>query len=305
MSWFQFGVTTEAAPHVFRFSFRQPIITGKRAAIAQAAHDAGFDCSDPHKLLHLLDAVVLANNTFGYRDTWDGPVAFQSTLYPDSWTSAHASRKEDVSKMNMYKEFERHPAVPAFGPSAAEIIRELTAQQKHTTSGSNRQPLSERSGSSLNKRSAAAPLPGKPAKRIKREVSSSLHSVTTSHAFTVYQDGHEHHAPPRPTTATKVSRLATSKAQRKQNYLRRAAHSPQTEAVAVGTAALLATITSKLRAKVQSLNSDRDSLRVRWEIDQRLQLTSVTDYLKGLNEYFNQAEGAMNAAASLIERYII
>ncbi|KAL8802008.1 MAG: hypothetical protein Q9182_004085 [Xanthomendoza sp. 2 TL-2023] len=304
MSWFQFGVTTEAAPHIHRFTFRQPIITGKRAAIAQAAHDAGFDCSNPDKLLHLLDVVVLANNKFGYQDNWDGPVAFQSTLYPDSWTSAHASRKEHVSKVNNYEEFERHPAVPAFGPSAAEIIRDLTAQQKQST-GSNRQPLSERRDSSLNKRSAAAPLPGKPAKRFKREGSSSMHSVTTSQTFTIYEDGHEQHAPARPKTATKVSRPATSKASRNQSHRQRAAQTHQIEAVATGTHVLLAKITNKLQAKVQSLNSDRDSLRVRWEVDRRLQLISITDYLKGLNEYFNQAEAAMKAASSLIEHYII
>ncbi|KAI4182944.1 MAG: hypothetical protein LQ346_006433, partial [Caloplaca aetnensis] len=79
MDRFEFGVTTDAS-NVRDFTFRQPIITGKRAAIARAAHEAGFDCSNPSKLLHLIDAVVLANNQFNYPDRWDGPAAFRSSV---------------------------------------------------------------------------------------------------------------------------------------------------------------------------------------------------------------------------------
>ncbi|KAL8682001.1 MAG: hypothetical protein Q9224_006810, partial [Gallowayella concinna] len=300
-----FGVTTEAAPDAQQFTFRQPIITGKRAAIARAAYDAGFDCSDPNKLLHLLDAVVLAKNKFGYPDKWDGPAAFQSTLYPDTWTSAHASRKEHVSKTNTYEDFERHPAVPAFGASATDIIRNLGAQQKYT-SGSKRQPLGELRESWSNKRPAAAPLPGKPAKRFRTEVSSSLHSATTSHTLTIHQDEPEHRLPARPRTAAKVSRLATDRVSGgNQRHGQRAARTHQAETVAAGTHTLLAKVASKLRAKVQSLNWDRESLRARWEVDQRLQLISITDYLKGVNEHFNRAEEALEAASTLIEHYIM
>ena len=100
----------------------EPVITGKRAAIAQAAHQAGFDCSDPQKLLRLIDAVVLASNKFGYPDRWDGPAAFQSTIYPDTWTPAHAARKD---KVTAYEDEVRAPVVPAYAPSAASILRNL------------------------------------------------------------------------------------------------------------------------------------------------------------------------------------
>ncbi|KAL8856052.1 MAG: hypothetical protein Q9178_007308 [Gyalolechia marmorata] len=318
MEWFQFGVTTDINTDVQRFNFRrkprsrcfhlqkaqessppltEPVITGKRASIAQAAYEAGFDCSDPDKLLHLIDAVVLAENKSGYPDRWDGPAAFRSTLYPDHWTSAHASRKEHANGLNAYGDLHRHPTVPAFAASAAEIARSLTAQPKHA-SGSNRQPLGERGDASLNKR-PAAPLPQQPAKRSKTEVSGSFTYVST-------------------TTTTHVSGLPKSTRRRPRrtaaiNALRpesRASPLPaalnrQRDARSAGTEALLKRVAAKIKINVISINNHRDALRDRWDVDHQLRLNTITDCLRDVNDYFNQSEKALDAAIQLIERHIL
>ncbi|KAL8835157.1 MAG: hypothetical protein Q9176_007076 [Flavoplaca citrina] len=296
MSWFQFGVTTEVTTDVKQFTFSQPVITGKRAAIAQAAFEAGFDCSNPDKLVHLLDAVVHANNRFGYPDLWDGPAAFQSTLYPDHWTSAHATRKEQSSNFKDYEDVNRHPAVPAFAASAADILRDLKAQSKHA-SGSNRHPLGERSAASLNKR-PSAPLPDKPAKRFKTEVTGSFTYVSTSTTHVMNARHAGNRLPNRPTTS-RPSR-PTSRIVRRPGVIPR-----QPDAITLGTEDLLKRVAAKIKTNILSVNNHRDALRDRWDIDHHLKLHSITDYLRTVNDYFTQSEQALDAAVRVLERYIL
>ncbi|KAL8996078.1 MAG: hypothetical protein Q9169_004317 [Polycauliona sp. 2 TL-2023] len=294
MSWFQFGVTTDSATSVQQFTFTQPVITGKRAAIAQAAFEAGFDCSDPDKLVHLLDAVVHANNRFGYPDRWDGPGAFQSTLYPDQWTAAHATRQKRSGDARNYDDVERYPTVPAFAASAADILKDLKTRTKHT-SGSNREPLGERSANSLNKR-PSAPLPDKPAKRVKTEVTGSFAYVPNPATQNTRARLTGHRVPPRPNAAFRpMSRIT-----------RPLGTIPcQPDAVSVGTEALLKRVAAKIKMNVLSVNSHRDALRDRWDVDQHLKLHSITDYLRSVNDHFTQSEKALDAAVQVLERYIL
>lgn len=311
MSWFQFGVTTQVTTDVEQFTFRrrsrllaltlqkgsppsiEPVITGKRADIAQAAHEAGFDCSDPNKLVHLIDTVVLANNKFGYPDRWDGPAAFHTTLYPDHWTPAHAFRKKSRSGLDGYEDVDKHPGVPAFAASAADILKDLKTRTKHA-SGSNREPLGTRSAASLNKR-ISAPLPDKPAKRSKTEVTGSFTYVSTS---TTHLTNTGHCLPPRPA----VSRAL----QPTKGIIRRpGAVSRQPDAVTAGTEDLLRIVAAKIKTNVLSVNNHRDALRDRWDMDRHLQHRSITDYLRTVNDYFTQSEQALDAAVHILERYIL
>ncbi|KAI4263917.1 MAG: hypothetical protein L6R42_000955 [Xanthoria sp. 1 TBL-2021] len=302
MSWFQFGVTTEVTSDVQRFTFRrsppstEPIITGKRADIAQAAYEAGFDCSDPDKVVHLIDAVVLANNKFGYPDRWDGPAAFQSTLYPDHWTAAHASRKEYTTGLNNYEDVDRYPGVPAFAASAADILKDIETRRNHA-SASNREPLGERSAASLNKRTSA-PLRDKPAKRFKTEVTGSFTYVSTSTTHVTNVRHSSHRAPPRPTVSKALR--ATSRIFRRPGTIPR-----QPDAITVGTEDLLKRVAAKIKTNVLSVNNHRDALRDRWDVDHHLKLHSITDYLRTVNDYFTQSEKALDAAVHVLERYIL
>ncbi|KAL8659771.1 MAG: hypothetical protein Q9226_000267 [Calogaya cf. arnoldii] len=273
---------------------KEPVIIGKKAAIAQAAHEAGFDCSDPDKLVHLIDAVVLANNKFGYPDRWDGPAAFQSTLYPDHWTAAHASRKEQLSSFNNYEDVDRHPAVPAFAASAADILKDLKTRAKNA-SGSNREPLGERSAASINKRPSAAPLPDKPAKRFKTEVTGSFTYVSTS---TTHVNHTGHRLPPRPNVSRPLR--PGSRIIRRPGIIPR-----QPDAITLGTEHLLKRVAARIKTNVLSVNNNRDALRDRWDVDHHLKLNSITDYLRIVNDYFNKSEQALDAAVQVLERYIL
>ncbi|KAL8775576.1 MAG: hypothetical protein Q9209_000072 [Squamulea sp. 1 TL-2023] len=299
MTWFQFGVTAGVTVDVQQFTFRQPVFQGKRAAIAQAAYEAGFDCSKPDKLLHLVDAVATANNKFGYPDRWDGPAAFQSTIYPDHWTPAHASRKAQASGFNKYEEYDRHPAVPAFAAPAADIVRNLKTQSKHA-SGSNRQPLGERSEASINSmnKRLSAPLPDKPTKRFKTEVSGSFTYITTSstHVTSIGQINPQ--LPARPMSSNTRRPL--------HRNIRRPGLTPhQPNAITQGTEALLKRVAAKIKTNVLSINAHRDGLRDRWDVDHHLKLNTITDYFRAVNEYFNESEKALDAAVQVVEKYIV
>lgn len=71
------------------------------------------------------------------------------------------------------------------------------------------------------------------------------------------------------------------------------------------TFAMIARIASKLRASAYALAVDRDTLRQRWEVDEDLQLQTVTDHFIDLNEYFCTAEDGIRDALDVIERRLL
>ncbi|KAI4282021.1 MAG: hypothetical protein L6R35_005499 [Caloplaca aegaea] len=77
----------------------------------------------------------------------------------------------------------------------------------------------------------------------------------------------------------------------------------QAEAVAAGTSELLHATVARLKAGVMNVAADREALRVRWEVDRRLQL--LTKYLKGLSDCFALAEEGLQGAVDVIERFIM
>lgn len=294
---------TQAA-HESSLLWSEPLIQGRRAAIAQAAYEAGFDCSNPSKLLHLIDAVVMANNKYGYPDRWDGPAAFQSTIYPDTWTAAHAARKEQKTSSIPYDDAAKMPMVPAFAVSAIDIIRNLKPTKKENnrqltrlvprglqTTEANLEPLG---GRVINKRVATVQLPENQSfKRPKLEDTSSQLDLTQD-------DNH-----PTPSNVSRHMTTAKKYGLNRSNAQQRAADAHQADAVAAGTGELLKKVVTRLKTSVMSINADREALRMRWEVDKRLQLLVITDHLKDLSDCFTRAEEGLSASVEVIQRFIM
>ncbi|KAI4094438.1 MAG: hypothetical protein LQ344_002187 [Seirophora lacunosa] len=311
MDVFQFGVTTGDATAGHSFTFRQPFITGKRAAIAQAAHEAGFDCSNPAKLLHLIDAVVMANNKFGYPDRWDGPAAFQSTVYPDTWTAAHAARRDSREHATPYDDDDAKPAaVPEFAASAANLIRNLSSlswtnpKKARDASGAGCESLGERA---LNKRTAAVQLPEN--QSFKRPKLETPPPAASSQSVQIDLTRGENSRPgARHLAESNVSRPITTTRGHHPNRLnaqQRAARTHQAEAIAAGTSELLHATVARLKAGVLNVAADREALRARWEVDKRLQLLTITEHLKDLSDCFALTEEGLQGAVDVIERFIL
>ncbi|KAI4157085.1 MAG: hypothetical protein L6R39_000799 [Caloplaca ligustica] len=339
MEYFQFSRTTGDVPTSHEFGFRrksttgqfsyldvtakltavpEPVITGKRAAIARAAHEAGFDCSNPKNLLHLIDAVVLANNKFGYPDRWDGPAAFQSSIYPDTWTPAHAARRENKTYAMPYDDGARGISVPAFAVPATEILRTLNQHPKawkkpkkpQGATGANREPLSARSAY-INKRMAATQLPENQSfKRLKVENSepgaSTFGLTNFARAYTVNCMAVDADVPSRPPRSNS-SRHVTARGPHlnRPTAQQRAAEAYQADAIAAYTGELLQDVVARLQASITNIDADREALRVRWEVDKRLQLLTITEHLKTLNELFARSEEGLRGSVEVIERFIM
>lgn len=255
----------------------------------------------------------MANNKFGYPDRWDGSAAFQSTLYPDSWTAAHAARKERKSNSMPYDDEAKPLAIPAFVVAATEIVRNLARNSKRTakgvpgistrpmpanirTTGANIHPLGERS---VNKRTAATQLPENESfKRPKLEASSQADLIDLTQ---------DENAPPARRPKSNVSRHVAANGHRlnRLNPQQRAAEVYQAEAIAAGTGELLKGVVARLKTSVMSIDADRDALRRRWEIDRRLQLLTITDHLKVLNDCFARTEEGLRGSVEVIERFIM
>lgn len=253
----------------------------------------------------------MANNKFGYPDRWDGPAAFQSTIYPDSWTAAHAARKEQKTSSMPYDDAAKVPTVPAFAASALDIIRNITGKAKPSkkgknqqttwsqpkelqTTGANLEPIGQKA---INKRLATVQLPENQSfKRPKVESTSSQPNI-----IDLEQDEN------RPISSNVSRQMTTAKDNglNRPNAQQRAAQTYQADAVATGTGELLKQLVTRLKTSVMSINADREALRERWEVDKRLQLLVITDHLKDLSDCLSRAEEGLWASIEVIQRYIM
>lgn len=86
---------------------------------------------------------------------------------------------------------------------------------------------------------------------------------------------------------------------------RRAAEAYQAEAIAAGTTILLEDTVARLKASIFNLDTDREALRVRWEVDHRLQLVQITEHLKTLNACFDRSAEGLRGSVEVIERFIM
>ena len=262
--------------------------------IAEAATQAGFDCSSWAKLKRLLDAVHSAKTPVTYPDRWTGSGAFKSAIYPDRWVPD-------------YKDADRSTPLRPFVTPSDEIVRRINGiihpqglQRPSFTAGSgpNRQPLGERSS---NKRTADAVAGQTPSrnKRTKTDATASPAVAGSSqrNAIDLTSVG------PAVTYEPTRPRLHYPNISRIFNTRRRPV---QREKLIQGeTTGIMAKIASKLRASQHALQVDRETLRNRWEVDEHLQLVHVTDRLAELNQHFTMAEEAIDDSLDVIEHQLL
>ena len=242
--------------------------------IAEAAAQAGFDCSSWAKLKRLLDAVHSATAPVTYPDRWTGSGAFKSDIYPSRWVAN-------------YKDADRPTSVPAFVTPSDEIIRKI-----------NRQPLAERSS---NKRTADAVAGQTPSrnKRTKTNATASPAVAGSSQRNAIDLTSEV----PAVTYVPTRPRLHYRNISRFFNTRRR--HVNREQLIQGETTGIMAKIASKLRASQHAIQVDRETLRNRWDVDEHLQLVHVTDRLAELNQHFTTAEEAIEDSLAVIEQQLL
>ena len=284
--------------------------------IAEAAANAGFDCSNWPKLYDLIKAVRAVNAPASYPDRWSGPAAFQSSIYPDRWRPDLMRQHKGVSQA--YRAAATPPSVPAFVVSATQLVRNMNPNRAEVprpspqpfpkSTGSNRIPLGPVSG---NKRpSASVNLHSSSPKRAKTEAPSSVGQDFSQENIIDLTQGDEEPITYVRTrqrqhrnvsaTANNIAGPSKSAGQRQARKERRAS-----ENVHKDTIGILARIASKLRAGAHAIDTDRDTLRQRWEMDEVLQHQHVTDQLAELNDYFTAAEDGIQDALRVIEDHLL
>ena len=88
-------------------------MTGKNLAIAKAAANTGFDCTDVERVMLLVNAVRDADMKAGYPDYYVGQSRKPSEFLPARHRQRHQYRDLD------------NPAVPAFTVDASQIVRNI------------------------------------------------------------------------------------------------------------------------------------------------------------------------------------
>lgn len=284
--------------------------------IAEAAAQAGFDCSSWAKLKRLLNAIHNATAPVTYPDRWTGSGAFKSDIYPSRWVAN-------------YNDLDRFTSVPAFVPPSDEIVKRMNSlthpQGRRRVSfsftagtGQNRQPLGERS---TNKRTVDA-VAGQTPSRNKRpktiataspaiEGSSQANAIdltSEAPAVTYVPTGPRLHYR-NITRVFNTQRPHTGPHQISRNITRifktRRPHVQRERLIQGETTGIIAKIASKLRASQHALQVDRETLRKRWDVDEHLQLVHVTDQLAELNQHFTMAEEAIEDSLAVIEQKLL
>lgn len=194
--------------------------------------------------------------------------------------------------------------MPAFVVNATQILKNINnlprargtaAAPAIRGTGSNRIPLGPVSGNKRRGDEIINVLSSTP-KRQKSEHPRQPYSI-------IDLDDPVEYVPtsrPRPRQASnrtsKAARSRPSKSQRK---------APTRDQTSRESAGFMAHIASKLRASAHAVAVDRDALRRRWAVDEKLRLQSVTDHLEDLNECFGRAEDGMRDALDVIERRLL
>ncbi|KAL9098752.1 MAG: hypothetical protein Q9163_005645 [Psora crenata] len=114
------------------------IMNSRDAPIANAAAEAGFDCSDWHKLEGLINAVKAAVFPVTYPDRYRGAASFRPTLHPDKYRGAASFRsslypdkwrpkdlRERRGGVKSYQDLDRPQSVPAFTKTAIQILKDV------------------------------------------------------------------------------------------------------------------------------------------------------------------------------------
>ena len=249
--------------------------------IAEAAAQAGFDCSSWPNLKRLLNAIHSATAPVTYPDRWTGSGAFKSDIYPSTWVASYRDRDR---------------------PTSVRKMNGLTHQQGlqrpsfMAGTGSNRQALGERS---TNKRTADAVASETPStnKRTRTDAaappavagSSQRNAIdlTPEVSAVTYQPTRLHYR--------NITRIFNT---RRRNVNRE-------QLIKGETTGIVAKIASKQRASLYALQVDRETLKNRWEVDENLRHEHVTARLAELNQHFTTAEEALEDSLAVIEHTLL
>jgi len=201
--------------------------------------------------------------------------------------------------------------VPAFVFSAPQVLQNITNQPRAQGAaraptvkgtGSNRIPLGPISGNKRQRDDAIYTLLFPP----KRQKGENAGQPSSTSEFIIHDENIEKGPPTRhplphqtSTMTTKAARSKPSKSQRKARQ--RSAQDQMSR----DSFAIIARIASKLRASAYALAVDRDTLRRRWDVDENLQLQTVTDHFVDLSEYFCVAEDGIRDALDVVERRLL
>ncbi|CAD6578528.1 MAG: hypothetical protein ASARMPREDX12_008881 [Alectoria sarmentosa] len=294
-----------AGPGNQYLQIRHPELMPSDALIAEAAARAGFDCSNWPKLKGLINAVRAIDKPTSYPDRWTGPAAFKSKIYPDHWKADYMRQRKGVSQA--YRDGGITPSVPAFVVSAKQLIKNLDSitRGQHSVrtpaTGTNNVALGPRTS---NKRNAEiVDLLSSSPKRAKTEppVTSNVIDLTQDEEPTTTRFIPTHRLPLRPALANITNHGAGPKTSHKRKIQRLL----REQDVHGESVSMLAKIASKLRASAHALDVDREALRRRWEVDDKLQHQHITDHLADLNECFTSAENGIHGALEVIENRLL
>ena len=261
--------------------FVDPEMHTKDLHIAEAAAQAGFDCSSWAKLKRLLNAIHSATAPVKYPDRWTGSGAFKSDIYPSRWVANHRDhdRSTSVRKENSFTRLQGSQP-PSFTAGTS----------------SNRQALGERS---TNKRTADAIAGETPAnnKRTKTDAKTAPAVAGSSQRNAIDLTSEVSAVTYRPT------RLHYRNITKIFNTRRRNVNREQL--IKGETTGIVAKIASKQRASLYALQVDRETLKNRWEVDEHLRHEHITDRLAELNQHFTRAEEALEDSLAVIEHTLL
>ena len=249
--------------------------------IAEAAAQAGFDCSSWPKLKRLLNAIHSATAPVRYPDRWTGSGAFKSDIYPSTWVPSYRDRDR-----------------PTSGRKENGFTHPQGSQRPSFTAGtgSNRQVLGERS---TNKRIADAIAGETPSQNKRSRMdATAAPAIAGSNQCNAIDLTSELSA-----VTYQPTRLHYRNITRIFNTRRRVVN--REKLIKGETTGIIAKIASKQRASLYALQVDRETLKNRWEVDEHLRLEHVTARLAELNQHFTMAEEALEDSLAVIEHTLL
>jgi hypothetical protein len=316
----------------------EPALLGRHTAIARAAAFSGFDPTNLENLVHLVNAVRRADlaiypdyydgegekNQFLYPDFYDGTgqksngdhedvrlgasANDSSSRYSNFWFSSSSSRHKSV--IQAYRDADRMQASPHVSYTTSKVGSGSNnfgnGRPRPRLTGANLEPVCERP--SKKRTNTADFLRNTPEpKKVKAETNGVAQTIrcgdmdtvidltkddiitNTSPLIDLVQDDKMIMALPfRPRRKSKKPKQCLPSPAESQSMIR------------AKTRAEFEKVLLRLRGNEQTLRKNRDVLRQRWELDVELQLQTVTNHLKQLNDCFERAEQAIQEATSLV-----
>lgn len=287
----------------------RPLHNNERV-IAKAAALAGFDCSDIDRVMTLVNAVLEAEAGTKYPDYYRGTSKSQSSFPP-----ARFRHRKNV--LQSYRDAD-NPAVPAFSFTPDQILNGMRQfgpggdfmgfMGSHVVEATNGQTVNV-----YNKRNAMGNYRPRPAKKLKTsntqltvttnkvtidltEDDNTLGSSSNVNDSQAAEDTYTH-----PSRRGMVPGINPDKSAKASHSVNQPRAENREQDVRAQTTNALTKISNILSTQLDQLARARESLKVRWDHDCRLQVQSVTDDLAALNRCFGQMEDAGRDSLDIVQ----